>query len=108
MTPQEAIYELAEACIVRCDGEPSEDCLDCEINMAMEALEKTRWIPCSERLPEIAGRYLTSRTDYDGYNDKVIKIVEISGFDPTDKYDVEFFKMEVDSWMPLPEPWEGE
>lgn len=40
MTPQEAIYELAEACLVRCAGEPSEDCLDCEINMAMEALEK--------------------------------------------------------------------
>ena len=39
MTPQEAIYELAEACLVRCAGEPSEDCLDCEINMAMEALD---------------------------------------------------------------------
>ena len=42
MTPQEAIYELAEACLVRCAGEPSEDCLDCEINMAMEAEETSQ------------------------------------------------------------------
>ncbi len=108
MTPQEAIYELAEACLVRCAGEPSEDCLDCEINMAMEALEKTRWIPCSERLPEIAGRYLISRTDYDGVNDKCVNLVEIMTFDPNNECSKEFFVMETDAWQPLPEPWEGE
>lgn len=108
MTPQEAIYELAEICLVRCDGEPSEDCLDCEINMAMEALEKTRWIPCSERLPEIAGRYLISRTDYDGVNDKIVKLVDVFDFDTENRYDAGFFATEVDAWQPLPEPWEGE
>lgn len=40
MIPQEAIYELAEICLVRCGGEPSEDCQNCEINMAMESIEK--------------------------------------------------------------------
>lgn len=66
------------------------------------------WIPCSERLPEMKGKYLTVRTEYDNCKDKVIKIQEISRFDPADRYDVEFFRMEVDAWQPLPELWEGE
>ncbi len=40
MTPQEAIYELVETCIVRCAGEPSEDCEECEVEMAAIALGK--------------------------------------------------------------------
>ena len=86
-------------------GNPYADVHDF-IDMIHNIPTENAWIPCSERMPKIAGRYLTNRTDYDGHKDKVIKIVEISGFDPTDKYDVEFFKMEVDAWQPLPEPWE--
>ncbi len=106
MTPQEAIYELAEICLVRCDGEPSEDCLDCEINMAMEALEKTRWIPCSERLPEMFCTVLiTAKLPkdkeslvYEGA--RIGKRWELAGVANPEDYI-------VSAWQPLPEPWEG-
>lgn len=32
--------------------------------MGMEALERTRWIPCSERLPHDVSRCLVCRYDY--------------------------------------------
>jgi len=53
-----------------------------------------KWIPCSERLPEKDGEYLT--TTEDGLCD-----VESYG-------DGEWFYDDVVAWAPLPEPWKGE
>lgn len=66
------------------------------------------WIPCSDRLPETSGRYLVSRTDYDGFNDRIIHLVEIFEINIENKYDTEYFKIEVDAWQPLPTEYEGE
>lgn len=66
------------------------------------------WIPCSEKLPETSGRYLVSRTDYDGVNDKIVHFVEVLDFNLCDELNIEFWKTEVDAWQPLPEPWEGD
>ena len=55
--------------------------------MGMEALERTRWIPCSERLPEEPGKYLCCVKSY---------------LFPTDSYDC--CADRVTHWMPLPEP----
>ena len=94
-----------------------EQCLDdyCELNdegktafhMAIAALElfgiseqlpsaqpEQRWIPCSERLPEKDGEYLT--TTEDGLCD-----VESYG-------DGEWFYDDVVAWAPLPKPWKGD
>lgn len=61
------------------------------------------WIPCSERLPEKKGMYLTSLS---GYNN--IKYINIYEFDPTNQSTVNFFKTNIRAWQPLPEPWEGD
>ncbi|MEY8367571.1 DUF551 domain-containing protein [Anaerovoracaceae bacterium 42-11] len=66
------------------------------------------WIPCSDRLPETSGRYLVSRTDYDGVNDKIVHFVEVLDFNLYSELDIEFWKTDVDAWQPLPEPWEGD
>lgn len=84
-------------------GNPYADVHDF-IDMIHDIPTENAWIPCSERLPEIAGRYLISRTDYDGVNDKCVSLVEIMTFDPNDECSKEFFVMETDAWQPLPEP----
>ncbi len=74
----------------------------------MDGKMLTGWIPCSDRLPETSGRYLVSRTDYDGFNDRIIHLVEIFEINIENKYDTEYFKIEVDAWQPLPTEYEGE
>ena len=86
-------------------GNPYADVHDF-IDMIHDIPTENAWIPCSERLPEMAGRYLISRTDYDGVNDKIVKLVDVFDFDTENRYDAGFFATEVDAWQPLPEPWE--
>ena len=53
-----------------------------------------QWIPCSERLPEERGFYLTTTKDKAVYCDYWNE----DNFDRTEM---------VIAWMPLPEPWKG-
>lgn len=58
--------------------------------MGMEALKRTRWIPCRERLPEVGEEvlaYSPSRGMVADYYDRGI-----------------FGYADVTHWMPLPEP----
>lgn len=74
----------------------------------LEIVERGGWIPCSERLPEEKGKYLT--TYHPCYWDDVKKD-EL-------KIDVDTFQGKtiwaklkhhrVIAWMELPEPWRGE
>ena len=65
--------------------------------------EAMRWIPCSERLPDDFGLYLASYMDYTGYH------VNLLVFDPKEHFAVDFWKEEIDAWMPLPTAYkEGE
>lgn len=54
-----------------------------------------QWIPCSERLPEEGGYYLTTTMYQEVYCD----YWNGDNFDRTEM---------VIAWMPLPEPWKGE
>lgn len=71
--------------------------------MGMEALERTRWIPCSERLPEKAGFYLVATP-------RGIEIMEFSSGDKRYR-ETPCFVSEalgkvsgyVTHWQPLPE-----
>lgn len=62
--------------------------------MGMEALERTRWIPCSEGLPENEGWYWA-----------VVKPENASAFVNIYKFFAGTFHsfFEVTHWMPLPE-----
>lgn len=53
------------------------------------------WIPCSERLPEEEGYYITSTC----YNEVYCDYWKGDSFDRTEM---------IIAWMPLPEPYEGE
>lgn len=63
-----ALMKNEKACIVKSDT-CDRNCAKCELvrktenllsayDMAIKALEQTKWIPCSERLPEEDGDYL--------------------------------------------------
>ena len=67
--------------------------------MGMEALERTRWIPCSKRLPENDGWYLT-----------VVNPEENAAFVGMNKFGagtfITFYR--VSHWKPMLElPWEA-
>ena len=59
------------------------------------AQPEQQWIPCSERLPEEGGYYLTTTMYQEVYCD----------YWNGDNYDRTEM---VIAWMPLPEPWKGE
>ena len=70
-----------------------------------DLLERTRWIPCSERLPKENGEYIVSLEDSvypwaKFFNGKwfMLSVNAIAR---------EFGEYEVIAWMPLPEPYKG-
>ena len=69
--------------------------------MGMEALERMRWIPCSERLPEDFQDVLIwdnrDETSFTGH------YAECDGW-TVDGYDVDRYPFDITHWMPLPEP----
>lgn len=67
--------------------------------MGMEALERTRWIPCSERLPEVC-----KDTSYLAYIPS-FGAADIADYHPdVDGWTVNGLPITVTHWMPLPEP----
>lgn len=77
--------------------------MDCKATMDGRNTNVGEWIPCSERLPDDFGLYLASYMDYTGYH------VNLLVFDPKEHFDVDFWKEEIDAWMPLPTAYkEGE
>ena len=64
-----------------------------------------QWIPCSERLPDVAQRVLLS-----GHGQVMVGMLHSSG-----KYSLEptgiayvYPKDDIEAWMPLPESYSGE
>jgi hypothetical protein len=70
--------------------------------MAIKALEQTRWISVSDRLPGKPDYYLVTLGD-ESSPDRDVDISAYFGNDwdwrPID---------EILAWMPLPEPWKGD
>ena len=77
------------------------------INTMPSSPSRPSWIPCSERLPEKDGDYLTTLTDKDGNYVDVTEWQNIIGgrwiapFDECDYCEIG----NVVAWMPLPEPY---
>ncbi len=69
--------------------------------MGMEALERTRWIPCSERLPHDVSRCLVCRYDYVTKT----RFIDILWFESGIWWDGSHGgDYAVTHWMPLPKP----
>lgn len=74
--------------------------------MGMEALERTRWIPCNERLPEERGCYIVAvKHWYDGK--PVTREAFWNGADWLSCEKRMEITPRVTHWMPLPEPPKG-
>lgn len=70
-----------------------------DLGLVREALERTRWIPCSERLPEHSARCLC-------YCNGEIRVLKYWRTQQEFQYGGR--KRNVTHWMPLPEPPEEE
>lgn len=66
-----------------------------DIVKQLPSVQPERWIPCSERLPEKDGYYLTTTMYYQVYRD-------YWNGDNWDRTEM------IIAWMPLPEPYKGE
>ena len=80
------------------------------LDMAIEALKRTRWLSVSERLPKKTGWYLITVKGYkgkDGVCEMCYRKPENywTGSDITRKI---LDSNEVTAWMPLPEPYKAE
>ena len=62
-----------------------------------------RWIPCSERMPEVDGNYLISGVWGSGK-----EAVGDCDFSVNDGYFRTAWNFDVLAWMSLPEPYKGE
>lgn len=71
--------------------------------MGMEALERTRWIPCCERMPEVC-----KDTSYLSYIPS-FGVADIADYHPdVDEWTFMGLPITVTHWMPLPKPPEEE
>lgn len=100
MTAEEAIKELREASDSEVRYGDTKHHYDEVIkrvaayDMAIKALEQTRWIPVSERLPEEKGNYLVC------YNDGYISVSEWHP-NPYEKVCFDLFPSLIVAWMPI-------
>ena len=115
MTREEAIAIIHKEilCVDRdCDIE--KNCSKCDLVMpskepileaykiAIKALEQTRWIPVSERIPDASDYCLCC--DKSGY----ITIGFVAEYSKQWCFDDDEVDIDVIAWMPLPEPYKEE
>ena len=104
MTKEEAIDALKND-IEICTIQQKQAC-----EMAIQALEQTRWIPVSERLPK-AGEYIGDVERYylaqNEYGDMLVARYTHGGY-WEQIYQLKPIGDEVVAWMPLPQPYKSE
>ena len=92
------------------DDDYKRECITELINGVPSAQPELRWIPCSERLPEV-GKDVMVCYDFKGHRSVLIGV--LYGDEKFHGYDAEYLTPEgckyrkAVAWMPLPEPWEG-
>lgn len=66
------------------------------IDMAIDALSKQQWTPCSEKLPEVKQKVLVQYAD----GSMATKRCNDAGH-------LQWFYANAVAWRPAPEPWKG-
>ena len=99
MTNSEAIKILKDALY---DENTSSEYLEA-VKLARKALEQTRWIPCSERLPEEGECYLVTTKWKGSYSGDVYVEIDMAEYKKKQK-EWDYSDIVV-AWMPLPQPY---
>lgn len=74
-----------------------------DLGLVREALERTRWIPCSERLPEMNDNY-NCAYHFGNSNKICVSNLFFYATDPNPHFQYEgYHGLKVTHWMPLPE-----
>lgn len=110
MTNEEAIDVLKND-IEICTIQQEQAC-----KLAIKALEQTRWIPVSERLPQTDGVYIVTRRLFNKQVDtEPYYMVDACYFDGSNTWHndnrinhLRPFLEDIIAWMPLPQPYEVE
>lgn len=88
------------------DEDEAEETVNLAIEQAFTLLERMRWIPVSERLPDKDGNYLVAFT----WSETTLDIARFNGscFEQVEEDLNVFYRNDIAHWMPLPEPPEQE
>ena len=97
------IYDDTYDITIHCESQEEQDKVLAKLNR--------RWIPCSERLPEVTGSYLvTVHPNYivpSGIHVDMLSWFNGKWWFDLDGQDAEF-PDPIIAWMPMPEPYGGE
>lgn len=75
-----------------------------DLGIVREALERKRWIPCSERLPEVDDNYLCVY-HFEAGNKNYVSTLFFYATDPNPHFQSDGYQgLKVTHWMPPPEP----
>ena len=81
------------------------------LDIAIKALEQ-RWIPCSERMPEVTDHYLIQYSRHICRDEMAVAFYSVEEAESDSNYTWEFKPFadckEVIAWMPLPQPYKAE
>ena len=119
--PCEDCISREEALKVMCDNCPMYNCVTgCSSYRHIEKMpsvtpQQTRWIPCSERMPEVSDYYLIQHSRHICRDEMAVAYYSVEEAECDENYTWEFKPFadckEVIAWMPLPklyEPQESE
>ena len=115
MTNKEAIERIERNICSHMDWCRYRDCERCEVELAIEALEKqatSEWIPVSDRTPVDPGESVLITVNGTYKNITFEDAIMMAVYDKDEGWIIDGYEYwrtaQVTAWQPLPEPYKGE